>query len=231
MPRLREPKQLSLNVHPSPCDLDHAQRRRPRPRPARTAIAILAMAAVALLLAACSGSPSSNGSGGSSNAGGSTHAKELAFSRCMRLHGVRTYPDPTSTGLPKTSAQQLGVSSSKFQAAQRACQHLLPDSNSGGMTQAQKQQALRSYRNFTRCMRSHGVGNWPEPTSDSAGRAIFQIQGIDPGLPQISTTINACDHLVHFTMGSQMGPQYSAWPFMCSDTGTEPWSAGPCSRD
>lgn len=227
MPRLWEPQQLSLNVHMSPCDLDLARRR----RPAGTAVTILALAALALLLAACKASPSSNSSGGSSNAGGSPQAEELAFSRCMRLHGVRNYPDPTRTGPPKTSAQQLGVSSSRFQAAQRACQHLFPNSNSGGMSQAQKQQALRSYRNFTRCMRSHGVGNWPEPTTDSAGRAIFQIQGIDPSLPQISTRINECDHLVHLTMGSQMGPQYSVWPFMCSDTGTEPWSAGPCSRD
>ena len=50
----------------------------------------------------------------------------------MRDHGAPNYPDPDSSGnLQKTSAQQLGVSRSAFNAAQRACQDKLP-SNTGG---------------------------------------------------------------------------------------------------
>lgn len=182
--------------------------------------------ALALLVAACGGSPSSTG--GSSNGAGAANSRALAFSHCMRSHGLRDYPDPNSSGgIPKETPQQLGVSPSAFQVAQRACAHLLP--SSGGMTQVQKQQALRSYRDFTACMRSHGVGDWPDPTTDSEGRAIFEIQGIDPDSQRISTDIQACRHLL--TSASVTGPPHAGWPFMCSETGAEPWSAGPCSRD
>jgi hypothetical protein len=46
----------------------------------------------------------------------------------MRLHGVANFPDPDSSGqLPKRTPQQLGVSSSQFEAAETACRHLLPN--------------------------------------------------------------------------------------------------------
>ena len=85
--------------------------RRARPTAARTTAAISATAVLALLAAACSGSPSSSGSGGSPAAGGSvTSPSAVAYSHCVRGHGVPRYPDPTSNGqLPKTDAQRLGV--------------------------------------------------------------------------------------------------------------------------
>ncbi len=101
--------------------------RRARASTARTAAAIIATAALALL-AACGGSASSTGSGGSSNAGGAANSPLLAFSQCMRSHGVRNFPDPDpGVGSAKfPSAQQLGVSSPHYQAAENGCQHLLP---------------------------------------------------------------------------------------------------------
>src|SRR6202021_1730573 len=94
----------------------------------RTAAAMAAL----VLLAACGGSPANTGgtanTGSSSNTGSSAHSPSaVAFSHCMRSHGLPDYPDPSGSGtLPKTSAQLLGVSSSVFDAAQRACQQLLP---------------------------------------------------------------------------------------------------------
>ena len=98
------------------------------PPTARTRAAIIAAAALALLGAACSDSPASAGSGGSPNAGGSASSPSaVAYSGCMRSHGVPDYPDPSSSGtLPKPDAQAFGVSSSQFNAAQTDCQHLLP---------------------------------------------------------------------------------------------------------
>jgi hypothetical protein len=109
--------------------------RRARLPAARTAPALIAVVVLALL-AACGGSPSSNGSGGSTNSGGSTTSRStssqaVAYAHCMRSHAVPNYPDPVSgqtlpDGLPKVGPQQLGVSSSQFQAAQQACHRLLP---------------------------------------------------------------------------------------------------------
>src|SRR5580700_5583144 len=135
---------------------------------------LAAMAGLALLTAACSGSPSSTGSSGSSN--GSANAKLVAYSRCMRSHGVPNFPDPVGGVPPKVTAQELGVSSSQLQVAQGACQHLFP-ATGGSLTasslqqcylahvcpQALVQQALSAGREFAGCMRSHRVPNWPDP--------------------------------------------------------------------
>lgn len=190
--------------------------RRPRrawPRPARTAAAIIATAALTLLAAACSsGSPSSAGPGGSTNSGGSASPPSaVGFSRCMRSQGVPDFPDPGSSGaIPKESAQHLGVSSSQFNAAQRTCQHLLPTTG-GSLTasslqqcyladvcpQALVQHALNAGLKFSRCMRSHGVPNWPDPTIDSEGRPLFNITVPRSPPPQVSTAINECERLEH----------------------------------
>ena len=169
--------------------------RRARPPAARTAAAIIVMAALALLATACGSSPSSTGSGGSSNAGGSVTSQAassnaVAFSHCMRSHGVPTFPDPTRGGVPKVTPQQVGVSDSVFQAAQRACAQLLQPS------QAQAPQIMAGMLNFARCMRSHGVPKWPDPTTDSTGQPIFNIPGINPDSPQVSNVADGCTHLL-----------------------------------
>ena len=82
----------------------------------------------------------------------------------MRSHGVPKYPDPTTSGLVKESLQQLGVSSSRFQSAQRACQHLLPNGGNGP-SRAQVQYVRALSLHFAQCVRSHGVPNFPDPGS------------------------------------------------------------------
>jgi hypothetical protein len=179
-------------------------RRRPRragPRPARTAATIIATVGLALLAAACGGSPGSHVAQlGSTTTKSSTQQNGmLAFSRCMRSQGVPDFPDPNSSGvLPKSQIAQLTVGNPKFPAAHRACEHLLP--NGGQPAQAQVQQAWNDMRNFARCMRSHGVPNWPDPapTSQQDQRPFFHVpDSIDPNAPQITTKIRACQRVLH----------------------------------
>lgn len=157
------------------------------PRSARRPAARAAAAAVlALTAAACSGGGPSGG--GSSAAGGSSSSPSaVAYSACMRAQGVPNYPDPDSSGhLPKTSAQQLGVGDSQYQAAQRACQHLLPTGGSfvqdfqqcvaaADCPPALVQQALTVQREFARCMRAHGVPKWPDPKIGPGGAPFFPV--------------------------------------------------------
>jgi hypothetical protein len=170
--------------------------RRARPPAARTAAAIIAAATLAMLAAACSGSPSSTGPGGSSNAGGpvrsqAASSKAVAFSHCMRSHGVPDFPDPFSRGgVPKVTPQQVGVSNSQFQVAERACAQLFQP------TQAQVPEIMTGMLNFARCMRSHGVPNWPDPSTDSSGQPVFNIPGIDPDSPRVSNTADECTQLL-----------------------------------
>jgi hypothetical protein len=200
--------------------------RRPRrawPPTALTAAAIIATAALALLAAACSGSPSSAGSDGSPNAGGSSSSPSaVAYSACVRSHGVPNFPDPGSGGaIPKGDAQHFGVSTSQLQAAQQACQPLLPAGGSldqqteqcmstGNCPPALVQQILTAERRFAQCMRSHGVPKYPDPTIDSQGRPVFVFSvskdGFDPHEPQIVSKEDECQRLAPAPMPRQINP-------------------------
>ena len=158
--------------------------------------ATAAIAVLVVLATACGGSPASTGAAGSSNAGGPVSSQAassaaVAFSRCMRSHGVPDFPDPASRGgVPKVTPRQVGVSNSRFQVAQRACAQLLQP------TQAQVPQIMTGMLEFARCMRSHGVPNWPDPTTDRNGQPVFNIPGINPDSPRVSNTAGECTHLL-----------------------------------
>jgi hypothetical protein len=164
-----------------------------RRRPAAAA-AIIITASLVLLVAACGGSPSS---AGSSTAGGTTSSQLLAFARCVRSHGVANYPDPNSAGkLPTATPQQLGVSSSEYQAAESACQHALPNGD-GGPTQAQVQQYRNTMLLYARCMRSHGLSNFPEP--DSRGHLdIGPGTDVPVNTPQFQRAFESCKHTLSY---------------------------------
>lgn len=185
--------------------------RRPRrawPPTAHTAAAIIATAVLALPAAAAGSGPSSSAGGGSAAARGpalsqSTNTQQaLAYSHCMRSHGVSKFPDPTSSGaIPKVSLQQLRVSSSQFPAAQKACQDLLPPGTDDQFPPGEVQQLLIGMLRFSHCMRSHGVPNWPDPTTDSEGRPIFPLAaaGISrqqAKSPRITHAGGDCQHLL-----------------------------------
>jgi hypothetical protein len=117
----------------------------------------------------------------------------------MRSHGVANFPDPEIGGeLPKSQVARLAAGNPAFAASHRACAHLLPNSNQP--SQAQVQQAWNDMRIFARCMRSHGVPNWPDPTFTSAQdhRPFFNTPAnIDPNAPLITTRIASCRHVMH----------------------------------
>jgi hypothetical protein len=165
--------------------------RRPWPPAARTAVAVVAMLVLAPLAAACGG-PSSAPPAGSPTTAGSTGGSStaspsaVAYSACMRSHGVPSYPDPNSSGqLPKGDAQEFGVSASTYQTAQQDCQSLMPAASSNTQQDYQcleesdcspavVQQMLTADRKLAQCMRTHGWPNFPDPTTDSSG-PIFNI--------------------------------------------------------
>jgi hypothetical protein len=149
-------------------------------------VLMLIAAAGLALLAACSGPPAPAGAGGATQT-----PSAVGYSHCMRAHGVPGFPDPAgSGGVPKVTPQQAGVSNARFQAAQRACARLLQPA------QAQLPQITTGLLNFARCMRAHGIPNWPDPTTDRSGQPVFDIPGIDPDSPRVSNTADACTHLL-----------------------------------
>lgn len=117
----------------------------------------------------------------------------LAFARCMRSDGVPNWPDPSSSGTfdkSELTTQRLGASAARVQSAQNACGHLLPNGGSGPNA-AQLQQAKAQALAFSRCVRAHGVPNFPDPGSD--GRIPDPATaGVDQGSPRFEAANRAC---------------------------------------
>jgi hypothetical protein len=170
----------------------------------QTAVAIIATAGLALLVAACGGSPQVTQSASPPNVAASTsQPSAIAFARCMRSHGVQHWPDPESSGQfdkTKLTLQQLGVVQSQLQIARRACQHLYPSDNQS--PQATTQQVMNALVRFARCVRAHGVTNWPDPLAESdpgqPGTPGFprDIPGVNQNAPQVKNAMGKCQHFM-----------------------------------
>ena len=173
------------------------------------AAVVIATASLAVSAVAYGSSPSSSTRGSSTARGYSPSAsirKALAFSRCMRRHGVPNFPDPASSGaLPKVSAQELNTP--RFRAAERACQRLLPAGSDDIFPPGEVQELLIGMLRFSHCMRSHGVPNWPDPTTDSAGRPEFPLEEVPSTnrnywhQPRIAHAADRCQHLLPGALG------------------------------
>ena len=180
------------------------------PAAARTAATLIATVGLAFPAAVFGSSPAVTVAGHSRTTrhtalSQSTNVQEaLAFARCMRSHGVRNWPDPNSSGaFAKRTPQQLGVSDSRFDAAENACGRLLPNGGlppGGAPTQAELRKMESDALNFARCMRSHGAPNWPDYTL-RGGIPIFDLHGttIAPNSPQIVSEQQRCQSLLHLS--------------------------------
>lgn len=179
-----------------------------------------ALAILTLALAACAGTSapgvaslkSSTATSSASSAGGKG-GSALAFAQCMRQHGVTNFPDPGSGGnLKITGGNGLDPNSPTFQAAQTACQSLLPN---GGQPDPSQQAAFQQAAlQFSQCMRAHGIANFPDPQfSSGSGGGGVRLQlpsGIDPNSPQFKNAQQACQSLLPRPSGGQGttgGPQ------------------------
>jgi hypothetical protein len=160
---------------------------------------VFAVAAFALLAAGCGG----GGSPGVANVASSTTANTTttqtgldAFANCMRSHGLSNFPDPDSTGeIPKIQVVATAQANPhKFNAAQTACIHLAPNGSLGRQeTAQQKRTQLADELSFARCMRTHGVARFPDPTAQGQlSVEMVQAQGIDVHAPTVLHVVQAC---------------------------------------
>lgn len=122
-------------------------------------ISTLAAVGCGLAVAAC-GSSASHSS--QSSAAARNGQRSLAFSQCMRSHGVPKFPDPNSSGAIQISPS-MGVdpASPAFREAQKACGALGKGGPGAGRPTAADRLAML---NVSRCMRANGLPNFPDPT-------------------------------------------------------------------
>jgi hypothetical protein len=164
---------------------------------ARAAIGV-GLVLVVVLLAGCSAS------GGSGAATTTTSGQQNAAAvwrelvRCARANGMPNLPDPQidsngranfPNGTPEPTA-----------SARRACQSIydrLPPSARGDeeRPQADMQALLR----YARCMREHGVADFPDP--DAEGNFRAQAGSTNPKTPVFQRAMQACRQLDPYQKG------------------------------
>jgi hypothetical protein len=163
---------------------------------------LVPVAAFSLLAAGCGGGGSPRVASVATTTTAPTTTTQLgaavAFSRCMRSNGVPRFPDPAQLSQEgaqgrKPTLDQLGVSATQFDAARRACAHFLPN---GGAPQGSDQPSrarLADMLSFARCMRSHGLANFPDPTPQQGLKVeMVQAAGIDVHSPAVLRAVYAC---------------------------------------
>lgn len=171
----------------------------------RAAAITVALAGAACLAAACS-SPQSPAGKPSRDPG----AQALAYSKCMRSHGIADFPDPkissngggTGVSMGVGTRGDLNPSNPAFKAASRACSRLQPG---GANPPQQTAQELATDVKFADCMRSHGYPAFPDPDS----RGVFNVPAaINPNSAQFGSAQNVCQKQtnIHTLNMSQNAP-------------------------
>ena len=150
------------------------------------------------MLAACGSAAQPSGTA-TSAAGTAFRSKtrDVAFSQCMRAHGVTNFPDPTSNGLQIPAS--VNPRSPAFRSAQNACKQYLPN---GGAPPATPPADRAAALAFATSMRAHGLADCPDPamTPPTGSASVFVVHGmvfafatqIDPKSPAFRQAAHAC---------------------------------------
>jgi hypothetical protein len=182
------------------------------PRPAavrrcRVPLATAACLALAVVLAAC-------GSGSRRDKPASAADAAFKFSRCMRAHGIKSFPDPqvSGRGVKLTFKAKAGGAGGplpqQMEAAQNACKHFQAAS-APKLTPQEKVVNEEAVLKFASCMRSHGID---VHASTAGGGMQIRVgadgpgkRGPNPESPAFTAAQKACQGLLPMKGGGGPG--------------------------
>ena len=149
-----------------------------RTRARNPSLTAVTVAAMVLLLAGC-------GSKGGSTLASASSDPALQYARCMRSHGLPSFPDP-SPGQPPRIPSGIDTHTPAVHNAEQACAKLISNGNSTGAQAASRNAQLIK---LARCMRANGVPTFADPTNSppppSHGNALGGPGGwLSLGTPQ-----------------------------------------------
>jgi hypothetical protein len=152
----------------------------------------LASLAVGLLAIGLLGTGCANNDDPSATPTNESEADPLAYSQCMRDHGIEKFPDPDANGsISIEGGPGLDPRNPEFKAAEKACESLLPPPPSDEERAKEGADALK----YAKCMRDKGIENFPDPNAEG-GINIEPGMGFDPESPQFEAADKACNHLM-----------------------------------
>jgi hypothetical protein len=132
---------------------------------------VIGVAAVLFLLAGCSEDPSATPT--ATPSAGKTDQKSayLQFAQCMRQNGQPNFPDPIKDdngdwGFPASVGKPVAP------AACEAAYRQMRSVNESIAEQGSRVD-MTKLRDFAKCMREHGLSDWPDPTPDG----LFPLPG------------------------------------------------------
>ena len=168
-------------------------------RARRAGLLVVGFGVVTAVTAACgsdSRSPGVASVGGKSATTTTIKPDPVAYARCMREHGVTDFPDPDTSGNFKYAIPGDGDNSAVFNAAQEVCKAYMSQSPTEGLDRQNRQQHQEADLNYSRCMRRHGVPNFPDPKPGGGIEIpIGGGGGVDPDSPAFQQANEACKHL------------------------------------
>jgi len=153
-----------------------------------TRLAVVSAGTVLLAAACGGGSPAAS-------PGGSLYQQSLAYSRCMRVHGVPDFPilkqGPGGSLVHPVSPPAGMLTSPGYDAAFRACLKLAVVG--GGSPARYRAMALKGLAQ-AECMRAHGITGYPSPGALDGGlhEPDATAIGLDAHTPQFAAAARAC---------------------------------------
>jgi hypothetical protein len=166
--------------------------------PIHTIIRPLAAALLGACALAAAGCGEEGAGGATPSADRESKAREamLAHAKCMREHGV-DMPDPQFDGGRVTQrGPEESVPRAKLQAAEKACDKYLDSIEPPELSEEEAQEFKEAALAHARCMREHGIENFPDPTFDEDGGAQVRIEksmGLDPESAKFKEAQEACE--------------------------------------
>jgi hypothetical protein len=161
-------------------------------------LAAALLAAGALAVASCGGDDEA----AATSADRERESREagLKFAQCMRENGV-DMPDPSSSGGRQAFRVGPGEDTTpeEFEEANKACRKYMEDVEPPERSEEQQQEFKEAALANARCMREHGIENFPDPTFGGNGEAQIRIgkgSGIDPDDPDFKEAQEACADLM-----------------------------------
>jgi hypothetical protein len=126
---------------------------------------------------------------GSASSGGTALAEAVAFSQCIRRHGVSNFPDPVQTPSGGYGYRTVGIdpNSAAFQGAIQACKGLPSPWNSSDQQLSPAQE--QAWLTWAQCIRAQGLPAFPDPTF--SGREVHD-SGVGGSSPQLQQAMDAC---------------------------------------
>jgi hypothetical protein len=165
-----------------------------------TFIAVFATAAVSLIVAACGGSSPHGTTSASNSSGRPTQAQAqhdaVRFADCMRSNGASNFPDPTTS--PRAFKGAVNAKSPAVVSAERTCGRLLPEFGRSSQSEVRTHAQIAAMLAFARCIRSHGFGTFPDPTSTGdVTHQMIATAGIDLHQPAVLQAADTCVSVTH----------------------------------